>query len=173
MLTALFGSTMTLTCSLIFLYPKIVNNMMLRFADAASTYHSKKSTIFEVVNRDNFPDFLQEVVSHLSLFGNSLARVDYHNLFLTTVHQLGILGSLLFFVVLLAPLVRIIANMKAIIGKPLVISSLIFLVIFFINETKFEFTRNSSYEQICWVVFAVIYSIVNRYLRQNPYGTET
>jgi len=147
---------------LISIHPSILSDVALRFKDATDTYSSTGS-IFDSINRGFFRETWVLVVTHLTWFGNGPLRTGFHNLFLTVVHQLGIVGAFVFFWILLYPLVELIRlhknNPRSSIDRALVFSCILSMVLFLINETKFEFTRHASYQQICWGLFALYYSI--------------
>jgi len=150
--------------------PVLLDNMTQRFRLAGEAY-SSRSSIFEIANRDTMPEFWQEVISNISLVGHSLVRVDFHNLFLTTVHQIGIIGAALFFLILLFPLMGLIRH-RSRMNNPqtyLRFACLLFMLLFLVNELKFEFTRITSYHQICWALIGVVY-LVSRYKPEGGRG---
>lgn len=149
------------------LNPSLLENIMKRFILAGEAY-SSRSTIFEIVNRDTMPEFWQEVVSNISLIGHSLVRIDFHNLFLTTVHQVGIIGAALFFLILLSPLMGLMRRRSSLNSSQTYFkfACLLFMVLFLVNELKFEFTRITSYQQICWALIGVVYLVS----RHRPEG---
>lgn len=136
--------------------PEVFKDIAARFASAKQAY-SSSGEIVSTINRDNFPVIWADVNENLTLFGHSLTRIDHHNLLLTTLHQLGIIGTLLFLSVFLYPAVKL---LKSVIDKTNSNRDLIFvltlsLTLFMINEMKFEFTRTASYQQIWWTVLAL------------------
>jgi hypothetical protein len=74
-------------------------------------------------------------------------------------YQKGILGAALFFSVLLFPLIRLVGAMQSQThrNKELVFACLLSMFLFLVNETKFEFTRHASYQQIWWGIMALYY----------------
>lgn len=153
---ALFGTVMVFVS----VYPQICSDLIDRFTLAEDAY-SSGGNLFDTINRGNLPDIWDDVITHLTLSGHSMLRVDYHNLFLTTLHQMGVMGALLFFIALLYPsillLKSIVVNNRS--RKALRFSCLLFIALFLINETKVEFTRADSYSQICWGLFALCYLV--------------
>ncbi|MRS05966.1 O-antigen ligase domain-containing protein [bacterium] len=148
---------MTIIVAAIYIKPAFIEDVFKRFGYVAQEY-SSTGDMLVAANRGNFPDAWDHVYKNLTFFGHSLARVDYHNLFLTTLEQLGIIGSLIFFVVLLNPLIRLLrAYGKEGANNSLVFSCILSLVLFLFNETKYEFTRTASYNAICWVLMGIYY----------------
>ncbi len=105
-------------------------------------------------------------IKSLSCFGNGLISpvtagylsIDFHNVYLTIIYQFGVIGSLFYFSIPLFLLIRLLSSFRQ--GgellnhtKVLIISLLIFLI----NETKFEFTRKLEYVIIIWILFSVYY----------------
>ena len=161
------GKTLVLSCSfltvlatIISLFPSILADVFLRFKDATEVYRST-GNVFDTINRGGFPDIWDYVSSNLTLFGHDMVRVDFHNLFLTSLHQMGILGMSLFFVVLLYPAARLIKAIhnEASANKTLIFSCILSTALFLLNETKVEFTRGASYQQIWWGLFATYYLV--------------
>ena len=143
-----------------FYAPAYLGDVYERFA-VTNTYAATGASWVSIINRDKFPEIWQEVMRNLTPFGHSLFRVDYHNLFFTTFHQLGYIGSLLFFWVLLYPGIML---FKAYVrgstaDRGLIFSCLLAMMLFMVNEAKFEFTRVTGYQQVCWGLFAIFYLI--------------
>ncbi len=170
-----FGKTYALTYFLstglfllIYFYPAIFGDLFLRFGGFIEDYKSS-GNILKAINRPGFPDIWDYVISNLTLFGHSMARVDFHNLFFTTLHQLGIFGTFLFFTVLLYPAVRLIksTNKSTSANTALTFSCLLSIGLFLINESKFEFTRHAGYQQICWGLFATYYLVSKNPLQKK------
>lgn len=132
-----------------------------RFSLAREAYIST-GNFFEIINRsDVFYTAWDQTISNLSLFGNFITSFRYHNLFLTILHQFGIIGAIIFFGVLIYPLFRLIKcyHSNVSVNDLLVFSCILSIIVFLINETKFEFNRHSSYQQICWGLFGTYYLI--------------
>ena len=149
------GSVCIAAVFLFFVYGEpYSDNVILRFVTAFDTFRSS-GDIFHTINRDFFPIILGRVFRDLSWFGNSLVRVDYHNLLLTTIFQLGFIGCCLFFLVIFYTPFRLFRRFFASEGngKYLAFVCIVSFVVFLMNETKFEFTRKASYQQICWALF--------------------
>lgn len=152
----------------IYLSPKTATNIFTRFYEAADEYEGSHN-IFQSMNRGFLPDVFNYVFINISFIGHSLLRpvfnnLYFHNLYLTTLHQLGVFGSLLFFLILFKPLIQLCKAFKYTSSsqhKILFISCLLAMTLFFINEFKFEFTRDSSSQQIYFVLFALFYTFAH------------
>lgn len=142
----------------------IVENVYQRFKIASETYAST-GNIVETINRGKvFYDSWELVVSNLNLLGNCITGFHFHNLYFSTIYQIGIVGLFIFCIVIIFPainLIKIFYKKKYVTNKELVFSCLLSLIIFFINEMKFEFTRHSIYQQIWWGIIAV-YCLVSK-----------
>lgn len=144
---------------IVFFAPSIITPVIVRFDVAKETYFST-GQLFTTINRDNFPDFLNYVITNLSLFGNSLFQNNFHNLYITILHQFGIIGFVFYFIIFFSPFVLMIKrfidsdNNK---NKALIFSCLVSMILFYMNEAKFEFNRDANYQQICWGIFATYY----------------
>jgi len=101
------------------------------------------------------------VVSNVTLFGKGISEFHFHNLYLTTIYQKGVLGMTLFFIVLLFPVISLAGAMNSHDhgNKELVFACMLSLFLFLINETKFEFIRHASYQQIWWGIIALYYLV--------------
>ncbi len=160
--------------------PPILSDIFHRFGDAKATYDSG-GTLFETLNRKFLPDVWQLVISKISLFGNGVTEYNFHNLFLTTLHRRGIAGGTVFFLVLLYPMGCLIKSFKEEerkTNKNLIFLCVLSMILFLINELKFEFTRGASYQQLCWCLFAIYYLASKRpvdeknTILENPSGKE-
>jgi O-antigen ligase len=158
--TLLLGNLAMVVFSLTaFFKEDFLNDVFTRFATAATTYNDTGSLV-ETMNRsDVFYDAWDLVVSHVTFLGNGITAFHFHNLFLTVFYQKGILGAALFFSVLLFPLIRLVGAMQSQThrNKELVFACLLSMFLFLVNETKFEFTRHASYQQIWWGIMALYY----------------
>lgn len=154
---------------LIIINPPVLSDLILRFGDVTATYQTGGS-IFETLNRDKMPGTFNLVVSRISLFGNGVTEYNFHNLFLTTLHRRGIVGATLFFLVLLYPMICLIKsfNAKDTSGnKSIIFLCVLSMMLFLINELKYEFTRGGSYQQLCWCLFAIYYLASRRPIEKN------
>lgn len=136
-----------------------LEDVFIRFAEAVDTY-SNTGNIVETINREGvFYRAWDLVVSDMTLFGNGITEFHFHNLYLTTIYQKGVMGMILFFIVLLFPVVSLAGALKSSShgNRELVFACILSLFLFLINETKFEFTRQASYLQIWWGVIALYY----------------
>jgi hypothetical protein len=147
--------------------PPVLGDIMLRFEGARETYNEGGS-IFQTMNRDFLPDVWDMVIAKISLLGNGATDYNFHNLFLTTLHRRGIAGAVFFFLVLLYPMAFLVKSFlkhddnK---DKSIVFLCLLSMTLFCINELKYEFTRGGSYQQLCWVLFAIYYMVGNNHLQ--------
>lgn len=140
-------------------YPQIFGDLFTRFNDAKYAI-SSGNTIFEILNRDFMPDVLRTVFASLNFFGNGFTEFNYHNLYLTTLHQKGIIGGGIFFIILSSPLIYSLKEFSKIKTERLKVFTFVCIVAmcaFFVNELKYEFNRAASYQQICWAIFATFY----------------
>ena len=145
-------------------YSSLYHDVIFRFHDSFTTWEKTKD-INLTINRGGFTNIWGNILSNLNFFGYSLVRIDYHNLFMTTLHQLGIIGSIFFFSVLFCPLFKLFISFNSKnhhSNKPLIFACILSLLLFMINEFKVEFTRRSSYQQLCWGLFAVYYIIATK-----------
>ena len=138
----------------------IFSSVATRFTMAINDYQKTGDIIYSI-NRGGFYDIFHYISTNATFFGHSLARIDFHNLFFTTFHQLGIVGALLFFVLFLYPgliLLRCVLR-KGTRNPELIFSCFLCIVLFVVNETKFEFTRHASYQQIWFGILSAFYLI--------------
>lgn len=165
---ALAGSGLIVLLVVVFYAPDLLGDVYERFTMAKGAYASG-GNLSTTINRDDFPQIWQEVMRSLSPFGHSLLRVDYHNLLFTTFQQMGYIGSLLFFWVLLYPGVLLFrayfyGSRR---NRGLIFSCLLALGLFLVNEMKFEFTRVTGYQQVWWALLALFYLIARTSLLQR------
>lgn len=159
----LFGIAGILCLATIF--PEFVNSLGERFRYAQDAYASG-SDFAEIINRNGAWN-MDYVLANLNLFGHGLIPVPYygvldrhlHNLFQTVLFQLGVVGFICFFSIFFVISKRLIHSfwISHEGNKALIFSALLSLVVFFINECKFEFNRHEAYQQLCWILFSVYY----------------
>ena len=152
---------------IIFINPSFFGDVVQRFQSAIEIQTSG-GEIYETINRKIFLEAWETVTSNITLFGNGITEYNFHNLLLTTVHKNGIIGASLFFAVLLYPFIKLIKSYKVNMprDKTIIFTCILSLVLFFINEIKFEFYRGSGYDQICWGLFAIYYLVSKYPLKQ-------
>jgi O-antigen ligase len=145
-------------------HPDFTSSILTRFGESYDTFN-RSGDIASSINRSGIWN-LDYVVENINLLGHGLmppflyGEVDFHfhNIFLTILFQLGIIGFIFFFALLLMILQRI---FKAFytpsyeINRPLIFSFIVSLGVFMINELKFEFNRYEAYQQLCWGLFAL------------------
>jgi hypothetical protein len=156
----------TLFLSFFILNPHFFSDVTYRFANSVEAYKSGLSLV-EIINRDDvFLDAWNQTISNISFFGNGVSPFHFHNLFLTTFYEKGVIGACIFFSVLFYPMIRLIKSFSSdtSINKAFIFSCILSMVLFFSNELKFEFTRHSSYQQICWGLFATYYGVSKSHL---------
>lgn len=116
---------------------------------------------------------------NLSFFGNGLVSpvaarylfVDFHNIYLTIVYQFGIIGSVFYFMLpltLLTSLFKVLQKHgeQTKLTKVYIISLLIFLI----NETKFEFTRKNDYVLIVWILLSIFYLHTKQFSKKENFS---
>jgi hypothetical protein len=122
-------------------------------------YEATKSVV-SAVNREGIWDLaLKLTLQTLSPFGRGMVTpFNFHDLYLTILFKLGIVGASIFFGFFLYMTKSILFAMKKAVDirrKVLLRACFISFTVLLINEVKFDFNRGSSYQQIIWAVFAV------------------
>lgn len=145
---------------ILFVKPSFFEDVQKRFHTSIETYQSD-GRIYEVLNRRVYLDAWETTRSNLTWFGNALTEFNFHNLLLTTIHKNGLIGASLFLIVLFYPFIRLMKSYKSdfYINRPLLFACILSVILFLINEMKFEFYRGSSYDQILWGLFATYYLV--------------
>lgn len=155
---ALFTITISIF-AIVFIYPQAFEAFILRF-NLAKIAYDEGGTLLEILNRERFQDVIHNVFKSLKIFGNGITEFNFHNLYLTVLHRNGIIGAILYFLVLLYPLICLTKTLiikDQIEDKKLVFACIVSFSAFLINELKFEFNRSESYQQLCWGLFALFY----------------
>jgi len=145
----------------IFFNQHIFENVLLRFNYAREAYVSS-GNIIDIINRTGvFYSALELVKNNISLFGNAISLFHFHNLILTIIHERGIIGATLFLILLFIPAFRLTKSiyLNRYTNNGLNFSCLLCFSLFIINETKYEFIRASSYQQLCWGLVAIFYLV--------------
>lgn len=147
--------------AMVFYSNTLLDDIYIRFADAATTYNNTGNVIATLNRSRVFYPAWNLVVSKLTFFGNGITDFHFHDLYLTNIYQLGIIGSLFFSIVFLSPIVKLLKSLKTSTheNKKLIFACILSLILFLINETKFEFIRDSSYQQIWWGLLATYYLV--------------
>ncbi len=167
--TVFFIFTISITIILITLQPKLIQDVFFRFNLAVESYN-EGARFYEILNRGLWLEVYEVVISHLTILGNGISHFNYHNLYLSILHQRGILGLLFFVILILCVLKRLkyaYYSKDHPNNRNIVFTCFLFMVLFFINEMKFEFIRHSSYQQICWVALGVCFLV-----GQSSYTTQ-
>lgn len=164
--------------SLFYIRPFFLDNVLTRFVMAIDMFNTG-GEFLEVTNRTFLADVFSYVLSEISLIGHgillpaikgSFGTLWFHNLYLTIIHQFGILGSMIFFILLLSPLYYFAISIasKDSLNKKLIFTCMLSLILFLINESKFEFVRYESYLQIWFAIIAIYYSVGQKYKTIAP-----
>ena len=139
--------------------------------------------LINVVNRSmSWPLAYELTMNTISFFGHGALQAhvigfpvyNFHCLYLSLLFQFGIIGTivfLMFFVTLAKRLLGSVNRLKQKKGSDylLIVTCLLSLTCFLINEVKFEFNRSDSYQQFVWCVFSVVY-LSGRLLGNNCIG---
>lgn len=131
----------------------------------------QKNDIITIVNRSVvWPMAWNLTVKTISLFGHGPIQAvalgfpvkNFHNLYMSSIFQFGVIGSILFFMfffILAKRLFFVAKKNKEESGSLylLTLTCLLSLSCFLINEIKFEFNRSDSYQQFVWIFFGIFY----------------
>jgi hypothetical protein len=159
-------------------FPAILDQVIYRFNTFIEIYE-KGGSFSQVINRRQKWDIaIRATMSNLSLMGNGMTSIigrgrtmNFHNLYLTVLHQMGVVGFIVFFGFIAKLLIRIYKSFRTISIQEyrlLAYSALLSLSILMINSSKYEFNRQASYEEYVWVLFAIYYLIAeNIFLRSR------
>jgi hypothetical protein len=162
----IFGICMSI---LAFLFPSALNYWdaaMARFGVFSNIY-SKTDSLMKAIDREGAWNYgLQIVGNNLNLFGNGMVTPgNFHCLYLTYIYELGIVGGVFifgFFVYLLIKLFGAARNTVDPDTKCLISACIISFSVFLINEIKYEFNREFSYQEIVWLIFAIFWLVSQR-----------
>ena len=150
-------------------FPSILDQVIYRFSAFFEIYE-KGGSLAQIINRKQKWDIaVNATMSNLSLMGNGMISIvgrgktmNFHNLYLTVLHQIGIMGFVIFFGFIAMLLARIYKSFSIALTQSdrlLAYSVLLSLSILMINSSKYEFNRQPSYQEYVWVLFAVYYLI--------------
>lgn len=163
------------TAVIVFYMPDILDPVITRF-QMIFTKYEKESSILDAINRRGvWEATFVYILSNISLFGHGMISlfgnqsVNIHNLYLTLLHQIGVVGLIVMLIFLFQIGFSMIKTFRKSLKKPddqdqefsLISACLISFFIFLINEFKFEFIRHASYQQIFFVLFT-IYLLVSQ-----------
>lgn len=149
-------------------FPDTLSPVLNRINDFFMVYYKTGSLTAAIDRARVWQKAIDIVLPNISLFGHGMISIyekksmQFHNLYLTIMHQIGIVGFFLFFGLLLKIFYYNFISLKFIenkYDKSLAISCLISFSILFINEMKFEFNRMASYQQIMWLLIAIFWLI--------------
>lgn len=169
-------SSLTSSLVIYFIYiPNALNQIIMRFEIFLEVFKETGSVV-AAIDRDRVWDIgVTKVVDSLNLFGNGLITIinneefHLHNIFLTILHQLGIVGFLFFFGLMGWILLTLILSIKQVKDKYdscLLNSILMAFIIFLLSEMKCEFNRGSSYQQVIWILLG-IFHLISQTLRDK------
>lgn len=157
------------------IFPGIFVELIDRLDESFSLY-MKYGLTLETMNRSFFEEFYPIIMEKLSFFGNGMTTiindriVNIHNMYLTTLHRLGIMGFLALFLLFLKIIFSLMKNyLKKEYDKNdklLLSSMLISVIIFFINEFKYEFLRSTSYQQLIFLLLS-LYFVSSKTIQDN------
>lgn len=166
MLAVIIGSCIVLLS----IQPQVIIATIYRIEEVL-TKISQHDDLIEILNRSFvWYDAWEVTTSTVSLFGNGpapsrvvgLNKLNIHSLFMTIVYQFGIVGAVIYFslfLYIIFQLIRLRSNVLDHDLRKFRFACITAIIIFFLNETIFEFNRGDSYQQIVWVFFAVCYLI--------------
>ncbi|MDY0361370.1 MAG: hypothetical protein RBR08_07950 [Desulforegulaceae bacterium] len=151
----------------IFYFQIGTNVITERFMEAYYSY-STGQDFLEVSNRSFFVSNFKYFLETLSFFGNGLVSpiiygvifVDFHNLFMTIFFRYGIIGGIIYFILPISLILQLLKKIKKFPEEKLYSVILLSILIFFINECKFEFTRKNNYVLLIWITFSFFYLLV-------------
>ncbi len=154
---------------LVFLFPLSLNYWdaaMARFI-AFSNIYAKTDSLTKAIDREGAWNYgLHIVGNNLNLFGNSMVTPgNFHCLYLTLIYDLGIIGGAVIFGFFIYVLIKLFLAARNTVDpdtKCLVSACIISLSVFLINEIKYEFNRDFSYQEIIWLLFALFWLVSQR-----------
>jgi len=137
--------------------------------DLASSKFDENTSLIEAINRSNvWYAAFDGMLSNLSFFGNGMISIvngrslNFHSLYLTTIHQLGAIGGATFLGLLFYILTKAYSSTKIMkkyqmpeyaLQRALVIG----IALLYVNQIKYEFIRHSSYQQLVMIILAISY----------------
>jgi hypothetical protein len=145
---------------------------MGRFLEFSSTY-TKTGSLTKAIDRDSAWSYGSQVVSNnLTWFGSGMVTPgNFHCLYLTIIYTLGIIGAAIFFGFLVYLLVRLFVSARRAVDsdmKCLVSACIISLGVFLVNEVKYEFNRDFSYQSFIWLLFAIFWLVSHHAMHYRP-----
>ncbi|MFP7754059.1 O-antigen ligase family protein [Thermodesulfobacteriota bacterium B35] len=151
----------------IFYFDIGVSTTSKRFLEAYYSYETG-GTALEVANRSFFKNNLAYLFDTISFFGNGLVSplkygtlsVDFHNLFMTILFRYGIVGFVLYFSLPAILFKKTYDKYKLSPNKKINKVILLSIIIFFINECKFEYTRKPYGVLIIWILFSAYFLLI-------------
>lgn len=145
---------------------EIVEHALFRFGmQHESTLFVKHGLLKELyplflkINRGFWVDVLDKYILNPTLFGNGLVTpYNFHNLPFTVVYQIGIVGAVIYFGLVGKVFLRLAGKyfINNGLSRNLVVAGIVCLTLLFINEMKYEYTRDESYQEICFIVLGAM-----------------
>jgi O-antigen ligase len=149
-------------------FPHALDPILGRFSEFMDIYENTGSILLAMGRKEIWDIGVHEIVSGINLFGHGMITVInkqqfyLHNLYLTVLFQLGIVGFVAFFAIIARILIALIFAIKKVsdpLKVTLLTSSIMSLCIFLLSELKCEFNRGSSYQQVIWIMLGIFYLI--------------
>ncbi len=165
---------------ILFLFPSLLQDIVYRFNITLDNFFISGLTL-DTINRGMFENAYFYVLNNINVLGHGMVTIvptgvlHLHNLYLTLLFQLGIIGLILFLFFLLQVFVVNIKALKKIKNdknkKMIIVAILIGLMVFCLNEFKFEFMRHSSYQYLTFVILSIFYNIPICFIEANKIRT--
>ncbi len=142
-----------------------------RFQTSLNQVSSNKDIIYVLNRQTVWIKAWHTTINTISLFGHgpgAASQIGYnvphfHCLYLTLLFQFGIVGTILYLYLFYYLLKKFIGNMyKSNSNSDFYLLNficLLSLLIFLINEVKYEFNRNAPYQQFIWGIIGIYYLV--------------
>src|SRR6056297_676045 len=162
------------------MFPDLFKPIMHRMSEFFQVYEESES-LAVAINRAGVWYYVVEILMpNISLWGNGFltihegVSINFHNLYATVFHRHGVIGFVLFFYIfykIVKSLMKARRHAVAQADKALIYACLTSIVVLLINEIKYEFTRQPSYQQTIWVLLGV-YFLVALYISNRRKSAE-
>ncbi|MBU4525012.1 MAG: hypothetical protein KMY51_06205 [Desulfomicrobium sp.] len=156
-----------------YFFDTFLNELISRFSSSLSDY-SRTGSVISAINREGVWFYIDKIVwPKLSFFGNGLVTISgnkmfhIHSLYVTILHQFGIVGFCIFMYFFISLLFKILLSYFSCSDrqvKTFLYSCFLSYSCFLINEIKFEFNRYDSYQKIIWTMFAV-FALTSKFIK--------
>ena len=160
----------------VFYFPHAADVIWGRFSEFINLYKSTGSVVAAMGRKEIWEIGAAEIFARLNLTGHGMITIingmqfNLHNLYLTLLFQLGILGLILYLLVL----ARISSALVVSIFREhdenalmLKYACLLSFSTFVLSEIKCEFNRGSSYQQVIWLLLGIYYLLARTLRRRN------